>query len=54
MGCTAIRECAQANNCTGIECLGPCGDVIMMYQNSVPLAQALSDCVDMGCAMECM
>lgn len=27
-GCTAIRECAQANMCSGFDCLGPCGDVI--------------------------
>jgi hypothetical protein len=29
-GCQEIRVCAQANMCTGLDCLGPCGEVINM------------------------
>jgi hypothetical protein len=48
-GCTAIRMCAQENDCTGLACLGPCGGPIGMYPDSVPLAMALSDCYEGAC-----
>lgn len=52
-GCVAIRMCAQANMCTGIGCLGPCGDVIDQnggaFGPSAGLAKALSECVEGGC-----
>jgi hypothetical protein len=52
-GCVAIRMCAQQSGCTGIECLGPCGDVINANGGalgpSAGLASALSDCVEGSC-----
>jgi hypothetical protein len=52
-GCIAIRDCARENGCTGIECLGPCGDVINMHGGalgeSTMLASALSDCYTGAC-----
>lgn len=52
-GCVAIRMCAQQNMCTGIGCLGPCGDVIDEHGGalgpSAGLASTLSDCVEGGC-----
>ena len=53
IGCVAIRICAQAHGCTGIDCLGPCGDVINdhggPFGESVGLATALSDCYTGAC-----
>jgi hypothetical protein len=54
IGCVAIRICAQANNCTGIDCLGPCGTVIDNhggpFGDAAGLATAVSDCVEgAGC-----
>ena len=52
-GCVAIRMCAQQNMCTGIGCLGPCGDVIDENGGalgpSAGLARDLSECVEGGC-----
>ena len=52
-GCVAIRMCAQQNMCTGIECLGPCGDVIDAnggaFGPSAGLASDLSDCYTGAC-----
>ncbi len=57
-GCVAIRDCAQANGCSGIGCLGPCGDVINanggVLGPSVGVASALSDCIEAAnCPIEC-
>lgn len=56
-GCTAIRECAQEAGCGGIDCLGPCGDIIQMnggpFGPSGMKAQAIGTCVDMQCANDC-
>lgn len=56
-GCTAIRECAQESGCGGIDCLGPCGDVIQMnggpFGPAGMLAQAIGTCVDMQCQGQC-
>jgi len=56
-GCTAIRKCAQDNGCSGVGCLGPCGDVINMYGGlggmSAQLGLDLSGCVDESCAAQC-
>jgi hypothetical protein len=45
--------CAQENMCTGIECLGPCGDVIEAnggpFGESAGLASTLSDCYEAAC-----
>jgi hypothetical protein len=53
-GCVEIRMCAQENDCTGIACLGPCGDVINAnggpLGESAGLASALSDCYEGACA----
>jgi hypothetical protein len=58
MGCKAIRQCAQDNMCSGIDCAGPCGTVINMYGGfggpSAMLAIALGQCVGMSCQQECM
>lgn len=52
-GCVEIRMCAQENMCTGIECLGPCGDVIDAnggaFGESASLASDLSDCYEGAC-----
>lgn len=56
-GCTAIRKCAQDNMCSGVGCLGPCGDVINMYGGfggmSAMLGIDLSNCVGESCVAEC-
>ena len=56
-GCVAIRECAQENMCTGLDCLEVCGDVIDMYGGiaspSSALALALSGCIDAECPGLC-
>lgn len=56
-GCTAIRQCAQDSMCSGVNCLGPCGDTINMYGGfmgeSANKAIALGNCVSNSCAMEC-
>lgn len=53
-GCVEIRMCAQEAGCTGIGCLGPCGDVINANGGplgpSAGLASALSDCYEGACA----
>jgi len=52
-GCIAIRMCAQQNMCTGLGCLGPCGDVIDANGGplgpSAGLASTLSDCYEASC-----
>ena len=57
VGCVAITDCAQAMMCTGVDCLGPCGDVIEMHGGplgpSATLASALSDCRTTLCADLC-
>ncbi|WAS93907.1 hypothetical protein [Nannocystis punicea] len=56
-GCTAIRECAQEAGCGGIDCLGPCGDIIQMnggpFGPSGMLAQQIGTCVDQQCQGQC-
>lgn len=56
-GCTAIRMCAQEAMCSGIACLGPCGDTIDMYGGlggpSAQMALTLSGCVDDKCPGLC-
>jgi hypothetical protein len=53
-GCVEIRTCAQQAGCTGVGCLGPCGDVINAnggpLGQSAGLASALSDCYEGACA----
>lgn len=55
--CRAIRECAHEARCTGIDCLGPCGEVINKhggpFSESSKLAQAIGACVDRRCAGPC-
>ncbi|PCC68212.1 hypothetical protein SAMN02745121_08920 [Nannocystis exedens] len=56
-GCQTIRDCIQEFGCRGIDCLGPCGDVIQ--RNGGPFgpagtkAQALSTCLDRRCQDHC-
>lgn len=56
-GCTAIRKCAQDNDCSGVGCLGPCGPTIDMHGGfggpSAQLALDLSGCVEQSCAAPC-
>ncbi|WAS96455.1 hypothetical protein [Nannocystis punicea] len=56
-GCKAIRDCAAEAGCGGIDCLGPCGDVIQMnggpFGPSGMLAQEIGTCVDMQCQGQC-
>lgn len=56
-GCVAIRECAQEAGCDGLNCIGPCGDVINLYGGpfgiSGMLAQALGHCVGIECPGLC-
>jgi hypothetical protein len=58
MGCKAIHQCSEDNNCSGFGCLQPCGDTINMYGGvggpSAMLALALSQCVEMNCQQQCM
>lgn len=58
VGCQAIRKCVQDSGCSGINCLGPCGDTITMYGGvggpSATMAIALGQCIDMSCQQECM
>ncbi|HWB81299.1 MAG TPA: hypothetical protein VG755_40330 [Nannocystaceae bacterium] len=52
-GCVAIRMCAQESGCTGIECLGPCGEVIDAnggpFGPSAGLASMVSSCYTDAC-----
>jgi len=56
-GCVAIRMCAEETGCTGIDCLGACGDVINMYGGiggmSAMIGLQISMCLDQNCANEC-
>lgn len=57
-GCVEIRMCAQETGCTGLDCLGACGDVIDGAGGplgpSASQALMLSDCYDaMGCTNQC-
>lgn len=56
-GCTAIRECAQEAMCSGLACLGPCGETIDdnggFAGPSAMLALTLSGCIDDNCAGDC-
>lgn len=57
-GCVEIRMCAQETGCTGLDCLGDCGDVIDGAGGplgpSAALALMLSDCYDgVGCNNQC-
>lgn len=49
-GCVEVRMCAQETGCTGLGCLGPCGDVIDeaggLGGQSVMLALQVSDCYE--------
>jgi hypothetical protein len=56
-GCVAIRMCAEETGCTGIDCLGACGDVINMYGGiggeSAMIGLQISMCLDQNCADQC-
>jgi hypothetical protein len=56
-GCTWMRECTFEFNCSGWECLGPCGDVFARYGGkfgpSGPLIEALGQCGAENCSI-CM
>jgi len=57
-GCKAISKCVQESMCSGINCLGPCGDTINMYGGvggpSASKAIAFGQCMQNNCQMECM
>lgn len=52
-GCVAIMACAAANGCLGVECLGPCADVIDEHGGplspSATAALTLSVCAEDKC-----
>lgn len=56
-GCVAIRDCAAENNCTGLDCLVPCGDVINANGGpageSAMLAGEVGTCVGAMCEKAC-
>lgn len=51
--CVAIRACAFEAMCTGVDCLGPCGEVIEQHGGAggeaSQLALALSNCYQAAC-----
>ncbi|MBW2452909.1 MAG: hypothetical protein JRI68_00265 [Deltaproteobacteria bacterium] len=53
-GCMAIAMCVFDAGCSGMECLGPCGQVIQenggITGAPVQAAQAVGDCVEVPCA----
>lgn len=53
IGCVVIRICTENAMCSGVDCLGPCGDVINDNGGAFgePLATliTLGDCMDAAC-----
>ncbi len=53
-GCMAIAMCVFDSGCSGMECLGPCGQVIQdnggIAGAPVAAAQAVGDCAEVPCA----